>query len=41
MATILANFFMALMSTWLSLEHSYLAQLCTYTGAYMPKIQIL
>ena len=33
MAAILANFFVALLSTWLKLEPSYLAQLCIYTGA--------
>ena len=33
MAAILANFFVALLSTWLNIESSYLAQLCTYTGA--------
>ena len=33
MTAILANFFyVALLSTWLNLEPSYLAQLCTYTG---------
>ena len=26
-------FYLALLSTWLNLEPSYLAQLCTYTGA--------
>ena len=33
MAAILAKFFVALLTTWLSLELSYLAQLCIYTGA--------
>ena len=34
MAAILAEFlFVALLTTWLSLEPSYLAQLCTCTGA--------
>ena len=33
MAAILAKFLMWLLSTWLSLEPLYLAQLCIYTGA--------
>ena len=33
MAAILANFFVALLSTWLNLEPSYLAQLCIDIGA--------